>query len=221
MRLAAPLPPRKFLFVCKQKTVKELKSEIRRRLVTIIKEPVAITVNGYELMDDDDVADVLTKDVDIVLHLAKSLDEATADEAVEAGPVVDVTTSPVSQGLLLIRKREHGKGGGGGGGAAKSAKPRRVYPAELAYDMASCAMDSVAESTTDNSDSDDDGSTTSSSSTSSSGSSNSSDSSLSSSSLSSSSSDSSIASESSPDGSDKVDLERLTVSSEPPKMHLE
>ncbi|KAJ2754698.1 hypothetical protein GGI19_002225 [Coemansia pectinata] len=130
MRLAPPLPARKFLFVCQQKTVKELKNEIRRRLITLIKEPVAITVDGYELMDDDDVADVLSRDVHIDLHLASSLDQAIAEQSKKPMPpkkekkVVLPASEVCSPALLTIRKREHGNKKGAD--LAKRAKHHRV-----------------------------------------------------------------------------------------------
>ncbi|KAJ2452278.1 hypothetical protein GGF42_004064 [Coemansia sp. RSA 2424] len=170
MRLAPPLPPRKFLFVCHQKTIKELKNEIRRRLVSIIKEPVAITVNGYELMDDDDVVDVLAKDMNIVLHLAASLDRDIAEslhdvEEYDGPPSASPSPAPPSpapaRGLLMIRKREHGSKKGAGG-LAKSAKLGRVYPAELAFEQASPAAGSSSDSDSDSGSSSDSDSDTSS-----------------------------------------------------------
>ncbi|KAJ2491113.1 hypothetical protein IWW37_002566 [Coemansia sp. RSA 2050] len=138
MRLASPLPARKFLFVCQQKTVKELKKEIRRRLTSLIKEPVSITVDGYELMDDDDVADVLSKDVQIDVHLTSSLEEAIVEQEKKAVVTPKDTRAKASgaspSALLTIRKREHGRTKGGE--LAKRAKPLRVYPAELAYEQA-------------------------------------------------------------------------------------
>ncbi|KAJ2825656.1 hypothetical protein FBU31_003653, partial [Coemansia sp. 'formosensis'] len=162
MRLAPPLPPRKFLFVCQQKTVKELKNEIRRRLIALIKEPVAITVDGYELMDDDDVADVLSKDTFIVLHLAASLDQAIAEQLTKAvtprkkKTKEDVVLSePVASppARLTIRKREHGNKKGAE--LAKRAKPLRVYPAELAYEKAKPDYSSTSSDSDSSSDSSD------------------------------------------------------------------
>ncbi|KAJ2024455.1 hypothetical protein IWW57_003725 [Coemansia sp. S610] len=138
MRLAPPLPARKFLFVCQQKTVKELKNEIRRRLIALIKEPVSITVDGYELMDDDDVADVLSKDIQIDVHLTSSLEQAIVEQEKGAAEAPKQTCAKASgaraPAVLTIRKREHGKTKGTE--QAKRAKPHRVYPAELAYEQA-------------------------------------------------------------------------------------
>ncbi|KAJ2813614.1 hypothetical protein H4S07_000542 [Coemansia furcata] len=162
MRLAPPLPPRKFLFVCQQKTVKELKNEIRRRLIALIKEPVAITVDGYELMDDDDVADVLSKDTFIVLHLAASLDQAIAEQLTKAVTPRKKKTNddvvlpePVASppARLTIRKREHGNKKGAE--LVKRAKPLRVYPAELAYEQAKSDNSSPSSDSDSSSDSSD------------------------------------------------------------------
>ncbi|KAJ2724485.1 hypothetical protein GGI07_001916 [Coemansia sp. Benny D115] len=67
--LDPPLPDRKFILACPQKTIKELRIEIKRRLQSITQCPIILTLDGFELMDDDDVRDILYEMANINVKL--------------------------------------------------------------------------------------------------------------------------------------------------------
>ncbi|KAI9502026.1 hypothetical protein BX070DRAFT_227796 [Coemansia spiralis] len=120
--LAPPLPYRKFLFVCDQRSVKDLKSEIQRRLATIIRAPVTLTHGGFELMDDDPVADLLSDRALLTVYL---------QEHISSFYMQQETLCPRCSNKVSrhISKKEHG--------TAPSTPPKRkVYPAERVYSKA-------------------------------------------------------------------------------------
>lgn len=103
LTLAPPLPQRKFLIVCQQRTVRDLKAEILRRFHSIISGGQTITLTNtdyYELMDDDEVKDLLASGSELLVHLESSfLGDATS------------TSNPPEenkqQTSLTISRREH------------------------------------------------------------------------------------------------------------------
>ncbi|PIA15490.1 hypothetical protein COEREDRAFT_87897 [Coemansia reversa NRRL 1564] len=72
VKLDAPLPVRQFLMVCKQRTIKELKNEVKRRIHFITPDPITLLFDGFELMDDDYVHDIL--EPRSVLHVKRVKD---------------------------------------------------------------------------------------------------------------------------------------------------
>ncbi|KAJ2512608.1 hypothetical protein H4217_006796, partial [Coemansia sp. RSA 1939] len=95
--LAPPLPQRRFLLVCAQKTVKDLKNEIRRRLVTLIQEPIALISDGFELMDDDLVVDLLSNRDSLVVvlhqHLHSYYAQETPGQPADTTDTIDVSSA--------------------------------------------------------------------------------------------------------------------------------
>ncbi|KAJ2508448.1 hypothetical protein H4217_008557 [Coemansia sp. RSA 1939] len=95
--LAPPLPQRRFLLVCAQKTVKDLKNEIRRRLVTLIQEPIALISDGFELMDDDLVVDLLSNRDSLVVvlhqHLQSYYAQETPSQSADTTDTIDVSSA--------------------------------------------------------------------------------------------------------------------------------
>ncbi|KAJ1720349.1 hypothetical protein LPJ53_005008 [Coemansia erecta] len=118
--LQEPLPQRNFMFVCKQTTVKELRNEIRRRILPITKQPIVLVLGGFELMDDDLVTDILTPDDFICVHKA----------GIDGAPVV-VTKADRS---VVVSKKVHG--GEGHTGAGLKAHKKKRMAAEMAYEDA-------------------------------------------------------------------------------------
>ncbi|KAJ2304055.1 hypothetical protein IWW51_002276, partial [Coemansia sp. RSA 2702] len=112
--LDPPLPERQFLMVSKQRTVRELRNEIKRRMHAITAEPIVLSLDGLELMDDDDVADVLKRRSRVHVGLLPAPAPAKAERR---APVV-------------ISRREHG--------SADSVPAKRAKPAvaEAAYEGA-------------------------------------------------------------------------------------
>ncbi|KAJ2778799.1 hypothetical protein GGI15_004066, partial [Coemansia interrupta] len=53
-----------------QTTVKELRNEIKRRIHPITTQPIVLVLDGFELMDDDLVVDILTPGDFICVHKA-------------------------------------------------------------------------------------------------------------------------------------------------------
>ncbi|KAI9481771.1 hypothetical protein H4R22_001810 [Coemansia sp. RSA 1290] len=125
VKLDPPLPKRQFITVCKQRTVKELRNELKRRIITITTEPLTLTLDGYELMDDDEVADVLTPMSEI--HLKLSGNTATSANA-ETECLEPPCESP-KRPYAVISRKEHGDGKAKG-------KKTRTYLAEEIYESA-------------------------------------------------------------------------------------
>ncbi|KAJ2160748.1 hypothetical protein GGF46_001994 [Coemansia sp. RSA 552] len=119
IELDAPLPRRKFLMVSTQRTIKELKSEIKRRIIGITTEPIALLSEGYELMDDDEVCDVLSSRSAIHVTTVAHIVSSAAHEEREC-PRPQVT----------ISRKEHGQAEG----TPKKGKRGRTYVAETVYD---------------------------------------------------------------------------------------
>ncbi|KAI8318537.1 hypothetical protein GQ54DRAFT_80710 [Martensiomyces pterosporus] len=78
IKLAKPLPARKLLFICTQRTVRELKCEIVRRLASTIDGPIAVKASGYELLDDDEVSDLLENNSKLTVHTLRSTNKRPA-----------------------------------------------------------------------------------------------------------------------------------------------
>ncbi|KAJ2008222.1 hypothetical protein H4R26_000342 [Coemansia thaxteri] len=159
MNLAPPLPERKFLFVCQQQTIKELKNEIRRRLIAIIQEPIMLMVNDFELMDDDDASDLLTKGDHLTLHLAVPYASSLAQKPVAAendmSKATEMDVDSCTVGRLTISKKDHG-GKATTSTLEERAKRRRVYLAEEAYEQAEPIASQDSSSSDSDSDSDSD-----------------------------------------------------------------
>ncbi|KAJ2121888.1 hypothetical protein IW147_003877 [Coemansia sp. RSA 720] len=132
IKLLPPLPERKFIMACKQQTVKELRNEIKRRILAITTEAIIITLYGYELMDDDNVEDVIEPLAEICVSI--SLTHA-------AGSNTEKSVTPVKPqqpqkpqkpkdtvSKTVISKKEHGEATG------KPGKKSKLYPAEIAYE---------------------------------------------------------------------------------------
>ncbi|KAJ1736781.1 hypothetical protein LPJ72_001096 [Coemansia sp. Benny D160-2] len=144
--LAPPLPQRRFLLVCAQKTVKDLKNEIRRRLVTLIQEPIALISDGFELMDDDLVVDLLSNRDSLVVvlhqHLHSHYAQETPGQPADTTVAIDVSSASgigsnprsekqVSRHPVYISRKEHHAGSLQ---AQQTPNPnKRIYPAEIIY----------------------------------------------------------------------------------------
>ncbi|KAJ2603358.1 hypothetical protein EV177_006701 [Coemansia sp. RSA 1804] len=151
--LAPPLPQRRFLLVCAQKTVKDLKNEIRRRLVTLIQEPIALISDGFELMDDDLVVDLLSNRDSLVVvlhqHLHSYYAQETPGQPADTTDTIDVSSASgigsnsrsekqvpqhqkqVSRPPVYISRKEHHAGSLQ---AQQTPNPnKRIYPAEIIY----------------------------------------------------------------------------------------
>ncbi|KAJ2785523.1 hypothetical protein H4R18_000468 [Coemansia javaensis] len=118
VKLEPPLPERRFLMVCKQRTVKELRNEIKRRILAITTEPLTLLHDGFELMDDDEVTDLLENRSVVAIHVAGASAAPTAGRAADASP----RRSPAT-----ISRKEHGDAG-------HRAKGARTFVAESVYD---------------------------------------------------------------------------------------
>ncbi|KAJ2658985.1 hypothetical protein IW148_004437 [Coemansia sp. RSA 1199] len=131
IKLLPPLPERKFIMACKQQTVKELRNEIKRRILAITTEAIIITLYGYELMDDDNVEDVIEPLAEICVSI--SLTHAAGSNTVKSVTPVKPQQPQKpkdAETKTVISKKEHGEATG------KPGKKSKLYPAEIAYENA-------------------------------------------------------------------------------------
>ncbi|KAJ2500420.1 hypothetical protein GGH96_002748 [Coemansia sp. RSA 1972] len=136
IKLLPPLPERKFIMACKQQTVKELRNEIKRRILVITTEPVTITLCGYELMDDDNVEDVIEPLAEIGVSISST--HAASSKNVKTATPVKPQQPPKSKDTetkTVISKKEHGEA------PSKPSKKTKLYPAEIAYEQAQLSSD--------------------------------------------------------------------------------
>ncbi|KAJ2083324.1 hypothetical protein H4R24_000884 [Coemansia sp. RSA 988] len=112
VKLDAPLPERKFLMVCKQRTIKELKNEVKRRIHAITHDPITLLFDDFELMDDDEVRDIL--EPRSVLHVKLQED-------------IEGIVSQHSRPQVTISRKEHGE-------VAAAQTTTKDYVAEAAYE---------------------------------------------------------------------------------------
>ncbi|KAJ2851968.1 hypothetical protein IWW36_000741 [Coemansia brasiliensis] len=124
VKLDPPLPSRQFITVCKQRTVKELRNELKRRILTITTEPLILTLDGYELMDDDEVEDILWPMSEIHLKVADNNTPAPSSQAeCLEPPCFESSKRPYA----VISRKEHGDGKAKG-------KRTKSYLAEEIYE---------------------------------------------------------------------------------------
>ncbi|KAJ2839694.1 hypothetical protein J3B01_000488 [Coemansia erecta] len=152
IKLLSPLPERKFIMACKQQTVKELRNEIKRRILAITTEPITITLCGYELMDDDNVEDVVEPLAEIGVSISSSTHAAGNTSVKTAKSQQPVKPQQLAQPQQLVQpqqpiqskdtetktvisKKEHGEAPG------KPSKKSKLYPAEIAYEQAQSSSD--------------------------------------------------------------------------------
>ncbi|KAJ2450878.1 hypothetical protein EV183_003974 [Coemansia sp. RSA 2336] len=126
VKLDPPLPKRQFITVCKQRTVRELRNELKRRIITISNKPITLTLDGYELMDDDEVADVILPTSEIHLKLSESI--AASANAESESPESSSAESPKRPHKVISRK-EHGDD-------RIKGKNSKTYLAEEVYESA-------------------------------------------------------------------------------------
>ncbi|KAJ2374204.1 hypothetical protein IW150_003228, partial [Coemansia sp. RSA 2607] len=125
-----PLPARNFMFVCKQTTMKELRNEIKRRILPITTQPIVLLLGGFELMDDDLVLDILSPGDFICVHKA----------GIDGAPVV----AQKPDRSVVISKKVH-EGDLSAGAGQKKHKKKRLS-AESAYDAAGEDQENVEDS---------------------------------------------------------------------------
>ncbi|KAJ1644236.1 hypothetical protein LPJ64_004067 [Coemansia asiatica] len=153
--LEPPLPNRKFIFVCKQQTVKELRNEIRRRIQPITTEPIALLYKGFELMDDDSVKDIfkLTETINVHKTDSQGVPIVLEKERKKTGESPANISKQVGQ--ITISKRIHGSEGMEveEGGQQVS---RKKYSVEILYDKAKPVQPPGTDDSDDASDDDSD-----------------------------------------------------------------
>ncbi|KAJ1878880.1 hypothetical protein H4R99_002253 [Coemansia sp. RSA 1722] len=132
IKLEPPLPERKFIVVCKQRTVKELRDEIRRRIQPLTKEPITLLYNGFELMDDDPVNEIVMLASLINVHQA---DAEGAPIALEQKAAEEDKAQCVRK-KVVVSKRVHGFDDVG----EVQEVSRKKFSAEIAYDRAATAQ---------------------------------------------------------------------------------
>ncbi|KAJ1878555.1 hypothetical protein H4R99_001670 [Coemansia sp. RSA 1722] len=132
IKLEPPLPERKFILVFKQRTVKELRNEIRRRIQPLTKEPITLLYNGFELMDDDPVNEIVMLASLINVHQA---DAEGAPIALEQKAAEEAKPQCVRK-KVVVSKRVHGFDDVG----EVQEVSRKKFSAEIAYDRAATAQ---------------------------------------------------------------------------------
>ncbi|KAJ1950277.1 hypothetical protein FBU59_000757 [Linderina macrospora] len=136
VHLAPPLPARRFLFVCRSPDVKQMKDELRSRLKSIITEQIVTVKDGYELMDKDPVADLLSHMDIIVVHLASDYEARVSKSAVCASTkdedsqaqfseISTTNTADMGPRSVTISSVEHGD--------LNLAKRRKVRPSKIMF----------------------------------------------------------------------------------------
>ncbi|KAJ1816424.1 hypothetical protein LPJ56_004300 [Coemansia sp. RSA 2599] len=150
IKLEPPLPDRKFIFACKQRTVKELRNEIKRRIQPITIEPIALLFEGYELMDDDLVRDIFSFTEIINVHRVDSNGAPVVLEKQSAA--VEMPVGVRKQ--VVISKRIHGSDGTEVEMVAQEAG-RKKLSVEREYDKAAAAQETSG--TDEDEDEDEDG----------------------------------------------------------------
>ncbi|ORX70620.1 hypothetical protein DL89DRAFT_283197 [Linderina pennispora] len=96
IHLAPPLPERRFLFVCKSPDVRHMKDELCSRLKKIATEPIVVLKDGYELMDQDEVSDLLTHMDLVSVHLASNCEAGVYTDTQPQGTLALASSSEAS-----------------------------------------------------------------------------------------------------------------------------